>query len=64
VNPTMIPPGLEFLEDLEIAGQLSPTIVNPVQVVAVNAVPEPSTLLLAGMILSGIVWSSRRRCRA
>jgi hypothetical protein len=64
VNPTMIPPGSEFLEDVEIAGQLSPTIVNPVQVVAVNAIPEPSPLLVAGMILSGIVWLSRRRCRA
>ena len=46
VNPSILPPGSEFLEDMAVSDP-SIGIVNSVQVVAENA-PEPSTLPLIG----------------
>jgi hypothetical protein len=65
VNPSVLPPGAEFREDMTISGQLSITIVNPMQVVAVNA-PEAATLpltaiALAAIALAGIVWLRREK---
>jgi hypothetical protein len=60
VNPSLEPPGFQFNEDLAIDGDTSLTIDNPQQLVAVNAVPEPSfTLVLAGFGL-GAMWFARR----
>jgi hypothetical protein len=63
VNPSVLPPGAEFLEDMTVAGSLSITIVNSVQEVAVNA-PELSTLPLAGMALGAMIWLWRRHAVA
>ena len=55
VNPSAEGPGFEFNEDMEITGNFAITINSPQQLVAVNAVPEPSfTLLLAGFGLCAI----------
>ncbi len=62
VNPSVLPPGAEFREDLTVSGPLSITIVNPIQVVAVNA-PELSTLPLTSMALGAIMWLWSRRRR-
>ena len=62
VNPSVLPPGSQFLEDVTVFGPLSITIVDPIQVVAVNA-PEPSTLLLAAMALGTAAWLGRLRWR-
>jgi hypothetical protein len=61
VNPNGKPPGSQFLELLSITGSILIGIDNPVQVVAVNAVPEPSTLLLAGVALAAMLWLGHRR---
>jgi hypothetical protein len=60
VNPSVLPAGAEFREDVTVSGPLSITIVDSVQTVAVNA-PEPPTLPLANAALSAIVWWYRRR---
>jgi hypothetical protein len=62
VNPSVLPPGSQFREDVTVFGPLSITIVDPIQVVAVNA-PEPSTLLLAAMALGTAAWLGRLRWR-
>jgi PEP-CTERM motif len=62
VNPSMLPPGSEFLEDMAVSDP-SISIVNPVQVVAENA-PEPSTLPLSGLALGALTWLWRRRWRS
>jgi hypothetical protein len=59
VNPSVLPPGAEFLEDVTVS-PLSITIVNSIQVVAVNA-PEVCTLLLTSVSLCVIVWLWHRR---
>jgi len=60
VNPSLEPPGFEFNESLAIYGDTSIEIGIPQQLVAVNAVPEPSfTLLFAGFGL-GAIWLARR----
>jgi hypothetical protein len=57
VNPSMLPPGAEFREDMTIFSPVfSITIVNSVQTVAVNAVPELGTLPLTSMALGVIIW--------
>ena len=63
VNPSVLPPGAEFLEDMTVSGPLSIAIVNSVQVVAVNA-PELSTLPLTGTALGAIIGLWRRRLPA
>jgi len=62
VNPSILPPGVAFAEDVTVSSLLSITIVNSVQVVAVNA-PEPSTLPLTNVALWTVVWLWRRRRR-
>jgi hypothetical protein len=60
VNPSLEPPGFEFIENMEITGNVALTIESPPQLVAVNAVPEPSfTLLFAGVGL-GAMWLARK----
>jgi len=60
VNPSLWPPGFEYNELMGISGNTTLTIDNPQQLVAVNAVPEPSlTLMLAGFGL-GAMWLARR----
>ena len=63
VNPSVLPAGAEFREDVTVSGPLSITIVNSVQTVAVNA-PEVPTLPLTNAALGAIVWWWRRRRRA
>jgi hypothetical protein len=61
VNPSMLPPGAEFREDMTIFSPVfSITIVNSVQTVAVNAAPELGTLPLTSMALGVIIWLGRR----
>jgi hypothetical protein len=54
VNPSVLPPGSQFLEDVTVFGPLSITITNPIQVVGVNA-PEASTMLLTAMSLVAVL---------
>jgi hypothetical protein len=60
VNPSVLPPGTAFREVMLVSGPLSITIVNPIQVVAVNA-PELSTLPLTSMALGLVIGLWRRR---
>ena len=46
---------------LEITSNISTTILNPDQLVAVNATPEPFTLALVGAGLSAMLSFGRRR---
>ena len=62
VNPSILPPGSEFLEDMAVSDP-SIGIVNSVQVVAENA-PEPSTLPLIGWALGALTWLWRCRWRS
>jgi hypothetical protein len=62
VNPSMLPPGSEFLEDMAVSDP-SIGIVNSVQVVAENA-PEPSTLPLTGLAMGALTWLWRCRWRS
>jgi hypothetical protein len=51
VNPSTFPGGFVYEETSTIAGALSVGITNPVQTVARNAnAPEPSTILLVGLV--------------
>ena len=62
VNPSMLPPGSEFLEDMAVSDP-SIGIVNSEQVVAENA-PEPSTLPLTGLAMGALTWLWRCRWRS
>jgi hypothetical protein len=60
VNPSLEPRGYEFDELMAINGPPTVVLDIPEQLVAVNAVPEPSfTLLFAGFGL-GAMWLARR----
>lgn len=63
VNPSTEPPGFQFTEGLYVVGDTSVDIpsANQQQVVAVNAVPEPFTLVFVGLGM-GAMWL-RRTCR-
>lgn len=60
VNPSSEAPGFQFMEDVQTNGNFFIDLVNPVQLVAVNAVPEPS-LTVACICLGVATWLGRRR---
>ena len=59
VNPSDEGPGFSFQEIDDITTDFSVSINNQQQEVAVNAVPEPSALLVTGLCLLGVLWRSR-----
>lgn len=59
VNPSGEAPGFQFKEDSTISGNIALTINLPVQLVAVNAVPEPSSLIFVGIGLGTILFCRR-----
>jgi hypothetical protein len=59
VDPSAEAPGFQFKEDVGISGNSSIFVPNTVQLVAVNAVPEPSlTWVFVGLVLT--MWLVRR----
>ena len=64
VNPSVLPPGAAFREDVAVTSGL--TINTPIQEVAVNAAPEPSTLPLtfAAIVALGLACLCRRMSRS
>lgn len=61
VNPSGEAPGFQFRELVEITSSTSTGILDPDQLVAVNATPEPFTLALVGMGLGGMLSLGRSR---
>jgi hypothetical protein len=59
VNPSAEAPGFQFMEVAEITSNISFGITNPQQLVAVNAVPEPFTLVFVSLGV-GAMWFGRR----
>ena len=59
VNPSLEPRGYEFDELMAINGPPTVVLDIPEQLVAVNAVPEPFTLVFVGWGL-GAMWLTRR----
>jgi hypothetical protein len=60
VDPSAEPPGFQFREVAEIFSTTSTSIMNPDQLVAVNA-PEPFTLGFVGVGLAAILWLRHHR---
>jgi hypothetical protein len=61
VNPSGEPPGTQFREDVQITSDMSITILNQDQLVALNATPEPLTAGFVGVGLGCILWLACRR---
>ena len=60
VNPSTMPPGFPLLRGFGANGPLTLNIVNdPIQLVGVNAAPEPSTFGLAGLALAAAIFRRR-----
>jgi hypothetical protein len=59
VNPSLEPPGFQFTASGAIFGNITVDIANPLEVVAQNAVPEPSTVPFVGLVLAAM-WLARR----
>jgi PEP-CTERM motif len=60
VDPSTMPPGFLYLEDSSVNGPLTLNIVNdPIQLVGVNAAPEPSTFALVGLALAAATFRRR-----
>jgi hypothetical protein len=60
VNPSAELPGFQFRETVAINGNVSIDIPQPEQLVAVNAVPEPFTIVFVGLGM-GAMWLGRKR---
>lgn len=63
VNPNGEAPGFQFKEVVEITSDISTTILNGDQLVAVNATPEPFTVGFVGIGL-GAIFIRRRSVRS
>ena len=61
VNPSGKALGFQFREDVEIFSDISTSILNSDQLVAVNATPEPFTLVFVGVGLGAMLWLGRHR---
>jgi hypothetical protein len=59
VNPSTLPPGFPFREDFAASGALTLNIADAIQLVGVNAAPEPSTFGLAGLALAATIFRRR-----
>ncbi len=61
VDPSFVPPGFQFMEDVAINGSTALEIMLPQQLVAVNAVPEPFMLGFLGIGVGAIGLMRTRR---
>jgi hypothetical protein len=59
VNPSLEPPGFQFMEVADITSDISFGITNQQQVVAVNAIPEPFMPVFIALGLGGM-WLARK----
>ena len=59
VNPSAEGPGFQFMELAEVSNTMSFGITNSEQLVGVNAVPEPVTLVFVGLGMSAM-WLARK----
>jgi hypothetical protein len=58
VNPSLEPPGFQYTENVGIFGDISTEIMDPEQLVGVNA-PEPVTSVWIGLAFGAFLWLSR-----
>lgn len=60
VDPSFEPPGFQFMEEATITGDTAVEISLPQQLVAVNALPEPSVFGFLGVCV-GALWLRLKR---